>query len=67
MIIGLIPIKTIQSGVKKMSNSRIMETVVKLSGSIDPSLANLCDKGAIELFEGDYMERAADQLETLFK
>jgi Mrp family chromosome partitioning ATPase len=30
---------------------------------IDPSLAALCDKGVIELFEGDYMERAADIIE----
>ena len=34
---------------------------------IDPSLASLCDKGAIELFEGDYMERAADLIEKLAK
>ena len=30
---------------------------------IDPELASLCDKGLIELFEGDYMENAADVLE----
>ena len=30
---------------------------------IDPSLAALCDKGVIELFEGDYMQRGADILE----
>ncbi len=30
---------------------------------IDPELASLCDKGVIELFEGDYLERAADILE----
>ena len=34
---------------------------------IDPSLASLCDKGVIELFEGDYMERAADNIEVLLK
>ena len=34
---------------------------------IDPSLASLCDKGVIELFEGDYMERAADLIEKLAK
>ena len=34
---------------------------------IDPSLASLCDKGVIELFEGDYMERAADNIEALLK
>jgi Mrp family chromosome partitioning ATPase len=34
---------------------------------IDPNLASLCDKGVIELFEGDYMERAADCIEKLAK
>ena len=34
---------------------------------IDPSLAALCDKGVIELFEGDYMEKAADIIESLLK
>ena len=31
---------------------------------IDPSLASLCDRGAIELMEGDYAEAAADTLES---
>ena len=30
---------------------------------IDPELASLCDKGVIELFEGDYVERACDFIE----
>ncbi len=30
---------------------------------IDPELASLCDKGVIELFEGDYLERACDFIE----
>ncbi|MCQ2455977.1 MAG: Mrp/NBP35 family ATP-binding protein [Clostridia bacterium] len=30
----------------------------------DPSLANLCDKGIIELFENDYVEKAADAIES---
>jgi len=34
---------------------------------IDPNLASLCDKGVVELFEGDYMERAADKIEELIK
>ena len=29
---------------------------------IDPELASLCDKGMIELFEGDYVETIADAL-----
>lgn len=32
---------------------------------IDPELAAVADKGLVELFEGDYMERAADLLENL--
>lgn len=31
---------------------------------INPVLANNCDNGLIELFEGDYMESAADQIEN---
>ena len=34
---------------------------------INPELASLCDKGVIELFEGDYMEKAADSIEKLLK
>ena len=34
---------------------------------IDPELASLCDKGVIELFEGEYMERAADYIENALK
>ncbi len=30
---------------------------------LDPVLANNCDNGLIELFEGDYMESAADEIE----
>ena len=33
---------------------------------IDPELASLCDKGVIELFEGDYLERCADIIEGSF-
>ncbi len=38
-------------------------TDVLASLPIDPELASLCDKGVIELFEGDYLERAADIIE----
>ena len=33
---------------------------------IDPSLAELCDNGMIENFEGDYLDRCADILEKRF-
>ncbi|MBC8536449.1 Mrp/NBP35 family ATP-binding protein [Feifania hominis] len=32
---------------------------------IDPSLARQCDAGEVELFEGDYLEAAADAIEAL--
>lgn len=32
---------------------------------IDPKLAAACDKGAIELFEGDWLDSAADLIESL--
>ena len=41
------------------------DTAVLAQLPIDPNLASLCDKGVIELFEGDYMERAADVIEKL--
>ena len=34
---------------------------------IDPELASVSDKGVVELFEGDYMDRAADAIEKAFK
>ena len=33
---------------------------------IDPQLASACDKGVVELFEGDYLEGAADLIEAAF-
>ena len=44
----------------KAHNTAVLATL-----PIDPELASLCDKGVIELFEGDYLERAADALEEL--
>ena len=32
---------------------------------IDPKLAAACDKGMIELFEGDWLDDAAKKLENL--
>ena len=34
---------------------------------IDPELASVCDKGVVELFEGDYMESCADYIENTLK
>lgn len=33
---------------------------------IDPELASVCDRGVVELFEGDYMDKAADIIENKF-
>ena len=41
-------------------------TAVLAQLPIDPELASLCDKGVIELFEGEYMESAADLIEKKF-
>ena len=32
---------------------------------IDPKLAKACDAGAIELFEGDWLNSAADKIEQM--
>ena len=51
--------------------SRIDETAAKLGIEsvskmpIDPKLAAACDKGAIELFEGDWLDKLADIAEAL--
>ena len=39
-----------------------LKVITKLP--IDPELASLCDKGMIELYEGDYSEPLADLLDV---
>ena len=34
---------------------------------IDPELTSVCDKGVVELFEGEYLDRCADYIEDFFK
>ena len=59
--------------IKPYGESRIEElakgygTNVLAKLPVDPELASLCDKGVIELFEGEYMERAADFIENTLK
>ena len=59
--------------IRPYGESRIEATAERLgtkalaSLPIDPELASLCDKGVIELFEGDYLERCADSIEAMFK
>ncbi len=54
-----------ESRIDDIASTHATSVLAKLP--IDPSLASLCDKGVIELFEGDYMERAADLIEKLAK
>ena len=54
-----------ESHIDELASAHSTTVLAKLP--IDPSLASLCDKGVIELFEGDYMDRAADQIEKLVK
>ena len=50
-----------ESKIEELAAARGTEVLAKLP--IDPELASLCDKGVIELFEGDYLERCADIIE----
>ena len=50
-----------ESHVDELANEHGISVLAKLP--IDPELASLCDKGVIELFEGDYLERCADVIE----
>ena len=54
-----------ESKIEALADSYGTSVLAKLP--IDPRLASLCDKGVIELFEGDYLERAADMLDPLVK
>ncbi len=52
------------SHIESLAQAHNTKVLAKLP--IDPELASLCDKGVIELFEGEYMERAADAIEKSF-
>ena len=52
-----------ESNIEKQAEAHNTTVLAKLP--IDPSFASLCDKGVIELFEGDYMEHAADIIEKI--
>ena len=51
-----------ESRIEELAKAHNTKVLAQLP--IDPELASLCDKGVIELFEGDYMERAADLIES---
>jgi Mrp family chromosome partitioning ATPase len=50
-----------ESHVEEVAKQYGLEVLARVP--IDPALANLCDKGALELMECDAMEHAADVLE----
>lgn len=52
-----------ESHIDELAEAHNTSVLAKLP--IDPNLASLCDKGVVELFEGDYMERAADLIEKI--
>ncbi len=54
-----------ESHVDELASAHGIPVLAKLP--IDPSLANLSDKGAIELFEGDYLENACNTIEEITK
>ena len=52
-----------ESKIEELAKAHSTDVLATLP--IDPELASLCDKGVIELFEGDYLEKAADKLEKI--
>ncbi len=52
-----------ESHIEKLAKDYDTKVLAKIP--IDPELASLCDKGVIELFEGDYLEAAADIIEKM--
>ena len=54
-----------ESHIDELAKKHGTEVLAKLP--IDPALPKLCDKGLIELFENDYLENAADNIEQKMK
>ncbi len=50
-----------ESHIDEIAKEFSLDVLAKLP--IDPSLASVCDKGVVELFEGDYMEAVCDKIE----
>src|SRR5690554_3807512 len=49
------------SNIEKIANQHNIEVLAKLP--IEPKIAKACDRGAIELYEGDWMDNVAQVLE----
>ena len=54
-----------ESHIDEVANKFGYEVLAQMP--IDPKLAALCDRGMLELMENDYLDKAADKLETLLK
>ena len=54
-----------ESKIEALAKAHNTRVLAKLP--IDPELASVCDKGVVELFEGDYLERCADYIEKNLK
>ena len=52
-----------ESNIEKIAESYKIDSVSKLP--INPKLAAACDKGMIELFEGDWLDKLADKIEKI--
>ena len=50
-----------ESRIDELASAHGTRVLAKLP--IDPELASVCDKGVVELFEGDYLESCADYIE----
>ena len=50
-----------ESHIEEIAKEQGLKVLGKLP--IDPGLAKACDSGVIELFEGDWLEQAADDIE----
>jgi Mrp family chromosome partitioning ATPase len=54
-----------ESKIEELAKSYGTDVLAQLP--IDMDIASQCDKGVIELFEGDYMERCANMIEAKLK
>lgn len=54
-----------ESGIDDAAKEHGTEVLAKMP--LDPAFAKNCDQGLIELFEGDFLETAADKIESLLK
>ena len=54
-----------KSHIEEIANQFQLDILAKLP--IDSALAEVCDKGVVELFEGDYMEAVCNKIEQKLK